>query len=324
MRHFKQLSETERHVIQKMTFQHISKHKIGEILDRHHSTIYKEIERNKTHGYQHKEAHLLANKRRNKKLSKLDSNGILRFLVISLLYENNSPDVIAFYLKTHFPEDYSMHISHEAIYQWIYKQGNKSLTACLFTKRKKRQNRSNTYKNRGVAVEKKNIRERPKEADEKNEAGHLEGDLVVSAGQNAYVLTLNDIKTMNMWGVPVQSKDPEEVCRAIVESLEHLPEGFIKTITFDNGTEFNSYSLVEKALGCKVYFADPYSAWQRGLNEHLNGRIRQYLPKKKCFYGLTDCEFKDILEAINNRPRKSKKWNTPAKLLEEALVAFET
>ena len=76
---------------------------------------------------------------------------------------------------------------------------------------------------------------------------------------------------MNIWGLPVSSKDPEEVCRAVVKVSDSLPNGVIKTITFDNGAEFNSYLIIEKALGCKVYFADPYSSWQRGLNEHLNG-----------------------------------------------------
>jgi len=324
MRPFKHLSDAERHVIQKMMYGKKSKETIGYALGRHPSTIYRENKRNRTKGYNHTEAHEKAFQRRHKRTGKLDGNSILRLIVVSLLREKNSPSVIAFYLKDTFPDDPSMQVSYEIIYQWIYKQNDPSLCAHLFTRRKKRQNRSNLYKNRGVYVEKKNIRERPAEADEKCEAGHLEGDLIVSAGHKAYVLTLADRSNMHLWGVPVQSKDPEEVCRAVVESLEHLPEGFVKTVTFDNGTEFNTYKLIEKALSCDVYFADPYSSWQRGLNEHLNGRIRQYLPKKKSFAGLTDDTFQDILNAINNRPRKSRCWRSPSSLLEESLLAFET
>ncbi|MBN2259957.1 MAG: IS30 family transposase [Clostridiales bacterium] len=324
MRHFQQLTEAERGVIQKMVYSHLPKTEIARYIDRHHSTIYRELHRNKTKAYQFIEAHQKANARKRKKIRKLDSNAILRLIVVSLLMEKNSPELIAYYLKTNFPEDSSMQISHEAIYTWIYTQKEYNLPAYLFTKRKKRQNRSNTYKYRGVSIEKKNIRERPQEADEKSEPGHLEGDLIVSKGQDAYVLSLADRKNMTIWGSPVTSKDPEEVCRAVVESLEHLPEGFIKTITFDNGTEFNSYKIIEKALNCKVYFADPYCSWQRAINEHLNARIRQYLPKNKSFAGLTDDDYQDILEEINNRPRKSRNWRTPMSLLEDALFAFET
>jgi len=93
----------------------------------------------------------------------------------------------------------------------------------------------------------------------------LESDLIVSAGHDAFVLTLTDRKIMNIWGLPVSSKDPEEVCRAVVKVSDSLPNGVIKTITFDNGAEFNSYLIIEKALGCKVYFVDPYSSWQKIL-----------------------------------------------------------
>lgn len=166
---------------------------------------------------------------------------------------------------------------------------------------------------------KKIIQDRPIEAEEKSELGHLEGDLIVSAGKNAYVLTLADRKSMYLWGIPIRSKGSDIVCRAVVESLEQLPSGFIKTIT-----EFNSYRLIEKALGCTVYFADPYSSWQRAINEHQNGRIRQYLPKNISFAGLTDDEYQDILTSINNRPRKSRNWYSSTSLLEDSLVAFKT
>lgn len=324
MRHFKQISLSERHVIQKMKYSGFKKHEIGHFLGRHHSTIYREYARNKTRGYQYNDAHKMAKDRHKKKNSKLDNNGVLRLLVITLLHNYNSPELISYYLKVYFPDEPSMNISHESIYKWLYKQEDSSLLKFLFTKRAKRQVRSNIYKKRNIASGKKNIRERPVEAEEKSEAGHLEGDLIFSKNQDRYALTLADRNNMHVWGLPVNSKDPEEVCRAVVETLDYLPDGYVKTITFDNGTEFNSYRIIEKALNCKVYFADPYSSWQRGLNEHLNGRIRQFLPKKKSFAGLTDEEFKDILFIINSRPRKSRNWSSPISLLEESLFAFET
>ncbi len=178
---------------------------------------------------------------------------------------------------------------------------------------------STLYKNREIVAGKRSIHERPVEAQEKSEPGHLEGDLIVSTRNDAYMLSLVDRKLAHTWGMPLMSKDSESVTRAVVEALSELPEGFVKTITVDNGTEFSSFRIIEDALNCKVFFADPYSAWQRGLNEHINSRIRQYIPKKTSFAYLTDEDASDILYALNNRPRKSLGWRTPSSLLDEAI-----
>jgi len=328
MRLYSQITKDERRVIQNMLYGTVSKQAMSINLGRDRSTLYREFNRNKTKGYQYKEAHEQACARRYTRPRKLNSNGTLRLIVCFLLMEKQSPEVISFYLRDSFPNDPEMNISHETIYQWVYaqkrKEGKPDLAQHLFTRRRKRQNRALIYKKRWVSTGKRGIRERPSEADEKNEVGHLEGDLIVSAGSDAYLLTLVDRKIAHTWGLPVRSKDSELVSRAVVEALGELPDGFVKTITFDNGSEFSSYGIIERALGCKVYFADPYCAWQRGLNEHINGRIRQYLPKKKSFAHLTDDDFDDILDAINNRPRKSRGWLTPSVLLELSIVALET
>lgn len=323
MRLYSQITRDERHVIQNMLYSAVSKKEMSVNLGRDRSTIYRECCRNKTKGYHYKEAHEQASARRYTRVGKLNSNGTLRLIVCSLLMEKHSPEVISFYLRDSFPDEPEMHISHETIYRWVYGQkreeGKASLAQYLFTRRKNRQNRALVYKNRGVSTGKRGIRERPLEADEKIEVGHLEGDLIVSAGSDAYMLTLVDRKIAHTWGLPVHSKDSEVVSRAVVEALGELPDGFVKTITFDNGSEFSSYGIIERALECKVYFADPYCAWQRGLNEHINGRIRQYIPKKKSFAHLTDDDFNDILDSINNRPRKSRGWLTPSALLKQSI-----
>jgi IS30 family transposase len=126
---------------------------------------------------------------------------------------------------------------------------------------------------------------------------------------------LVDKKNIYTWGMPIPCKDPNVVTRAVIEALSDLPEDYVKTITFDNGSEFSMHKEIEEALCCKVYFADPYSSWQRGLNEHINGRIRQYMPKKKSFASLNDDDFNYILNSINNRPRKSLGWKSPSELI---------
>jgi IS30 family transposase len=301
----------------------VSKKEMSINLGRDRSTLYREFSRNKTKGYHYEEAHGQACARRHTRKRRLDDNGTLRLIVCSLLIEKHSPEVISFYMRDTFTDEPEMHISHESIYQWIYARQGEGKRPCLarylFTRRRNRQNRALLYKKRGIRAGKRGIRERPLEADEKSEVGHLEGDLIISAGSDAYLLTIVDRKIAHTWGLPVHSKDSEVVSRAVVEALSELPDGFVKTITFDNGSEFSSYEIIERALGCKVYFADPYCAWQRGLNEHINGRIRQYIPKKKSFAHLTDDDFEDILQSINNRPRKSRGWVTPCLLLKQSI-----
>jgi len=326
MRLYQQLQYEERFVIQKMKYSGKTDKEISDTLNRDISTIYREVERNRTHGYHAKEAHTEFLKRKNLKKRKLDTNGLLRLLVCTFLMNGDSPELISHYLKMMFPQDSSMNLSHEAIYQWIYAQkenkGEYSSNQFLFTKQKKRQNRSNTYKSRGKDTTKRSIHDRPAEANDKSEIGHLEGDLIVSSGNDSYLLTLVERKSVFTWGIKLPSKDAETVTRGITEALGNLPVGFIKTITFDNGSEFCMHQTIENALQCKVYFADPYSSWQRGLNEHINGRIRYYLPKKKSFAHLTDEFIDDSLFSINARPRKSRGWVSPADILNSHFVAL--
>ena len=328
MRHFKQVQFEERFVMQKMIYSDKPVKETAELLNRDKSTVYREIERNKTRGYHAQEAQVEYLKRKNLKKRKLDVNGLLRLIVLTFLMNGDSPELISQYLKTMFPEDASMRLSHESIYQWLYAQKNEKgeyrFTKLLFTKRKIRQNRSNTYKNRAKDPSKKNIKERPEEANDKSVIGHLEGDLIVSSGNDSYLLTLVERKAAFTWGIKLPSKDAETVTRGITEALGSLPDGFVKSITFDNGSEFSMHKTIENALNCNVYFADPYSSWQRGLNEHINGRIRYYLPKKKSFAHLTDEFIDDSIFSINARPRKSRGWKSPADILNSHLVAFQT
>jgi IS30 family transposase len=295
-----------------MLYDHKTIREIARSLLRSSSSISREIKRNKTHGYNAIEAEAKSRKRIPKKNRIIEKHSELSAVIENMIKDGNSPEVISgYYLKLFFSECPMLQVSHETIYQWLY-QCARPLLGFLFTKRKKRQNRGNTYKNRGKDTTKRNIDERPEAANKKQEYGHLEGDLIVSAGNDAYLLTLVDRKNQFTWGVKSPVKDADVIARAVIEALEDIPPGYLKSITFDNGTEFALHKEIEEALSCKVYFADPYSSWQRGLNEHINGRIRYYLPKKKSFACLTDEKIDSIISAINNRPRKSFNWITPS------------
>ncbi len=323
MRSYNRINSAERRVIQKMLYQHISTNQIAETLGRHCSSIIREISRNSTHGYNARDADELSAKRMPKKKTVIDHTGFLRLIITTLLMENHSPESIsAYFLPALFPDDKSMRVSHETIYRWIYQPINRRLVIYLFTRRKSRQNRTKINKSRGIDPLKKSIHQRMSAANDKTEFGHLEGDLIVSVGNDSYALTLVDRKGKYTWGLPLPGKDSHLVLRGIIEALEDLPAGFVKSVTFDNGSEFARYADMEKALGCQVFFADPYCAWQRGLNEHINSRIRQYLPKNKSFRGLTDDRFSEILHIINSRPRKSLGWKSACDVV--ASIALKT
>jgi len=119
--------------------------------------------------------------------------------------------------------------------------------------------------------------------------------------------------------VKVPTKDSQVVVRSIIEALDEYPKGLVKTITFDNGREFSHYRILEEALNCEVYFADPYKAYQRGLNENINRECRRYVPKGKSFAHKCDEEVDEIEKSINSKPRKSLKWKTPYEVLQDYL-----
>lgn len=321
MRSYERISKSERNVIQKMLYKHESIQQIARNLLRSPSSISREIRRNKIHGYNAIEAEEQAQNRKTRRIRLIEKNPEIGATIEDLLREGNSPEVISqFYLKTIFREYPDLQVSHETIYQWLYTCA-RPLLIYLFTRRKKRQNRGKRYKNRGKDTSKRSIRERPLSANNRQESGHLEGDLVVSTGNDAYLLTLVDRKNLFTWGLKTPVKDADVVARTVIEALEDLPQGYLKSITFDNGSEFALHKSIEEALSCHVYFADPYSAWQRGLNEHINGRIRYYLPKNKSFACISDNFIDSIIETINKRPRKSLNWKTPDEVLSS--VALE-
>lgn len=323
MKHYKQLGKSERHVIQKMHYSGIKAGKIAFCLNRSTSTITRELKRNKTHGYNAAEAHNQSQLRKHRRTKLLKTNGFLRMIVVDLLREKNSPEVISYYLKKYFS---FCKISHEAIYQWLYdrsESGGYMFASLLYLRKRFRQKRGKAYKRRQKDNSKKNICERPKEAEDRSETGHIEGDLVVGKGNSGYLITLVDRKTDYLWSLKIPSKDENTTLRGFTELSESMEKGFIKTITLDNGTEFALHKIMEEALSCKIYFADPYSAYQRGLNEHINARLRHYFPKNYSFSDLTDEALDDAVFAINNRPRKSLEWASPSELLKSHFVALE-
>jgi IS30 family transposase len=166
---------------------------------------------------------------------------------------------------------------------------------------------------RGVLPGKRHISERPVEVEERKRLGHWEGDTVMGSDKRHCVLTLVERTSGYAIVKKLKARTKDEVTRAATRAIRKHCRRF-KTITFDNGTEFHDYRLLEERFPVKIYFATPYHSWERGSNENFNGLLRQYLPKGTCMSAVTQAQCDHIADDLNNRPRKRLGFNTPADL----------
>ena len=166
---------------------------------------------------------------------------------------------------------------------------------------------------RGVLPGKRHISERPVEVEERKRLGHWEGDTVMGSDMRHCVLTLVERTSGYAIVKKLKARTKNEVTRAATRAITKHCRRF-KTITFDNGTEFHDYRLLEERFPVKIYFATPYHSWERGSNENFNGLLRQYLPKGTCMSAVTQTQCDHIADDLNNRPRKRLGFNTPADL----------
>jgi IS30 family transposase len=163
------------------------------------------------------------------------------------------------------------------------------------------------------------IEHRPKIVEEKSRFGDFEIDLIVGAGQSGYIISMVDRMTKYVKLTCVSSKDSLTVAKAIINTLKFLGP-YLKTVTADNGKEFSEHEFIAKKLMVDMFFADPYCSWQRGLNEHTNGLVRQYLPKGTSFANLSQYELDKIEKDLNTRPRKILNFSTPEECLSKLSI----
>ncbi len=288
---------------------------IAEAVGVHKSTISREIRRNSgIRGYYPQQANELSFKRRKsaKKLIKMTIN--LKNKVKEKLYQDWSPEQISGYLK----RNEGILISHERIYQYVLedKKSGGDLYKHLRHSAKKRKKRYGSPDRRGQIKNKVSIENRPKIVDEKKRIGDWEIDTVIGKNHKGALVTIVDRVSKFTVIAKVPTKHADVVTTATIKSLS-LYAGVIHTITSDNGTEFAGHEEISKSLNAQIYFAHPYSSWERGLNENTNGLIRQYVPKGSSFDNVTNHTAKKIMESLNNRPRKALKYMTPNEFLYE-------
>jgi len=253
-------------------------------------------------------ANSIASKRQQEKVKYTVMTSKVKAYIKNKLKKDWSPEQIAGRMKL----DIGIHICHETIYRYIYY--NKSRGGRLYKhlrhKNKKYHNRSNIYQRRGIIIDRISIDKRPKIVERKNRIGDFEIDTVIGRHHVGALVTVVDRKSKFTLIKKVSSKKAEEVTKALVTMLTPL-KPITKTITSDNGKEFAYHKEVSEALDTSFYFAHPYSSWERGLNEHTNGLIRQYLPKKTDFTQISKEEIITIQDKLNHRPRKVLNYRTP-------------
>ena len=319
MREYRQLTEEDRIEIYAMKQAKKQQNDIADELGVHPSTISRELARNTgMKGYRPKQAQQKTLHRRftARKAIKMTPGTIDH--IESKLAEEHSPEQIAERMKLD-PGWYGPTVSHERIYQHIWQDkaaGGKLYKKLRIAGTKQRRKRRNSRDMRGTIKNRVGIEHRPDIVERKIRIGDWEGDTVVGKNHQGALVTLVDRKSKLTLIGKVDRYTADAVEKMIINLMDLLPRRSY-TLTVDNGKEFASHESVAETLAIKVYFADPYSAWQRGLNENTNGLIRQYVPKGSDVRSLTDHQVQHIMQRLNNRPRKALGFLTPNEVFYE-------
>jgi IS30 family transposase len=255
----------------------------------------------------------------------LARKGKLQEIVASKLILDWSPEQISGWLKMQYPEDESMRVSHETIYRSLFIQARgvlkKELMQHLRTQRRirrSRQSRASGHRS-GQIVDAISIRERPAEIEDRAIPGHWEGDLL-GGTNNSHIATLVERHSRFTALVKVPSKDTTAVVAALSRHVRKLPASLRRSLTWDRGLEMAKHKSFTVATNVKVYFCDPQSPWQRGTNENTNGLLRQYFPKRTDLSVYSQSELDKVALRLNQRPRKTLGFETPASRLQASVA----
>jgi len=287
---------------------------IAEIIGKHKSTICREIARNSGgRGYRPIQAQRLCDQRKQGKYAGRFTASDWHLVEYLLCEHHWSPEQICLRLK----DDGILEISHERIYQHIIldKQTGGDLHTYLRERVKRRKRYGGGKERRGTIPNQTSIEERPEASEARDEPGaDWEGDLIIGSKHKQAIVTLVDRCTRFTFMAKVPFKTAQAVQEAICSCLSSVKQLF-RSCTLDNGKEFAQHEAISQTLEGHVYFAHPYSSWERGTNENTNGLIRQYFPKDCDFTTITDKQIKQVQDMLNNRPRKVLDMKTPNELL---------
>ena len=307
---------------------------IAAVLHRAPSTISRELRRNTLTGriYRPFDAHRHATGRRARHhRRRAETNLALRQLIVEFLPQRWSPQQISRHLRSRFPDDSAMRLCHESIYQAIY-QPNSGFRrpsrlalhrpSALRTGRDHRRAHQRGDRRRPRFEQPMlSIHQRPFTPDDRSEAGHWEGDLIIGKDQGSAIGTLVERQTRVVRLLHLPRRDSDSLHDAVTARMSDLPPALMRSITWDQGTEMARHTKIAESLGAKIYFCDSHSPWQRGSNENMNGLLRDYFPKATEL-GIHSAEHLYAVEKeLNNRPRLVLYDHTPAELFDALLAS---
>lgn len=320
MKAYKQLTYEQRCQIYILKKSGMCQQTIADTIGVSQSAISRELRRNAgNRGYRQHQAQQKSDERRAEAAKAIKMTPDMIELIESKLREKLSPEQISGWLLEARGES----LSDETIYLHIW--ADKAEGGGLFRHLRRRgrayQPRGKSQAGRGHIKNRVSIDERPAIVDEKSRVGDWEIDLMIGKGHSGALVTIVERMTSFTVSKRINDKSAKTVTAATIALLEPLKEAVL-TITADNGKEFAYHEQMTEALGAKVYFADPYSSWQRGLNENTNGLLRQYWPKNTDFKKVSANKVSAVIIQLNERPRKKLRYKTPAKLMAEHMAAI--
>jgi IS30 family transposase len=323
------LSFQERCRIEALLQAGLSCRAIAARLGRSPSTVSREVHRNRGErkgGYGADNAQHLTDQRAGRpKPTKLAENRVLLQWVQDRLEQEDSPEQIAHRLPIEFPQNPEMRVSHETIYKALYVQGRgelrRDLVKRLRTGRAIRKPRRRAGRRSTAIAGIVSISERPAEVADRAVPGHWEGDLILGSVASASAIgTLVEraSRFVMLLHLP-HDHSADAVQHAMVQAMSELPATLRKTLTWDRGREMTNHAEIAAATDLDIYFCDPHSPWQRGSNENTNGLLRQYFPKGTDLSVYQPDYLEHVANKLNNRPRKTLSWKTPAETLDQLL-----
>lgn len=332
VRKYGRLDEREREEISRGLAAGQNMASIARFLNRSKSTVSRELSRNTVgeEGYRAALAQHCTQRRYRRRRRRLAVEPRLWTYVEQGLRRHWSPEQIARRLRVDFSCDASMHISHEAIYSYLYVLPRGTLRKALLESLRRpctyRRPRSRSQDRRGQISDMLSIEQRPAEVADRTIPGHWEGDLIVGAYGRSATGTLVERSSRYVLLAPLTGKDAFTVRQAFADQIKTLPQQLRRSMTYDQGKEMAEHRLFTQDTQMIVYFAHPHSPWERGTNENTNGLLRQYFPKGSDLSKISLEEIKRVQDELNDRPRKTLNWQTPNEVMRKFInsVALET
>ena len=313
MRTYRQLTEVQRYQIEILLKEGYSYTEIADILGVHKSTISRELARNSNARglYRARDAHEHCLIRRLYKPKATKMTGPTRSLGRSYLGQDLSPEQVCAVLYS----GHNISLCHETIYRFVIQDKVEGgiLHQHLRQRFKRNKKRYGSQNRRGYIEGRISIENRPAVVDRKGRVGDWEVDTMIGKNHKGALITIVERKTNFLLVKHVTKRTATRVAETIVALMMPYKDR-VKTITCDNGKEFTEHRKIAQLLQCRVYFAHPFSSWERGLNENTNGLIRQYFPKGCELGKVSSTRVKMAMDRINNRPRKLLNWYTPNEL----------